>query len=265
MTTETATGQALEVPGATLRYDVRGSGPLVLLVPGGAADSTIFAALVPHLVDDHTVVTFGPRGIGRSTLTGPAGEVAVQTQADDVHRLLAAITSQPARVFASSGGAVTALELVTRHPEQVHTLVLHEPPLVELLPDRDELRVAMDALAGTCRTAGPDVAMREFLRISGQTVRPDEYAIPPAMRPAAEFFLQHMIGPIIRYRPDPTALPPLAIGVGTGTTQLAHRAAMALAALLAIPTTPFPGEHIGFATHASSAAAVLRPLLGSAA
>jgi hypothetical protein len=81
------------------------------------------------------------------------------------------------------------------------------------------------------------------------------------MRPNVEFFLQYMISPIIRYRPDPAALPTLAIGAGTGAGQLAHRGASALAELLGTTTTPFPGGHVGFATHADSTAGVLRGLL----
>jgi pimeloyl-ACP methyl ester carboxylesterase len=253
--------RVLDVPGATLRYQLHGSGPLLVLIPGGAADSTIFAPLLPHLTSTYTVLTFDPRGIGRSTLDEPAQEITIPTQADDVRRLLDKAGGGPARVFASSGGTITALELVTRHPDLVHTLVLHEPPLVELLPDRDELLAALDALAGTCREAGPEAAMREFLRVTGQLTRPDLFTLPARMRPDVEFFFEHMIRPIVRYRPDPTALPKLAVGAGTGTGHLAHRGAHALADLLGIPPTAFPGEHLGFATHANSAADVLLGLL----
>jgi clorobiocin biosynthesis protein CloN7 len=222
----------------------------------------IFAPLVPLLVDDYTVVTFDPRGIGRNTLTSVPQQVAVSTQADDVYRLLQAVSDEPVAVFASSGGAVTALELAARQPERVGTLVVHEPPLVELLPDRAELPVAMDALAGRCAADGPERAMREFLRISGQAGRLDDYTVPARLLPAVDFFLRYMISAIVRYRPEPAALPELAIGVGTGAGQLAHRGATALGELLGIPTTAFPGEHVGFATHAQPAAGVLRELLG---
>jgi len=259
---DSTTERVLEVPGATLHYSVRGSGSLLLLIPGGAADSMIFAPLVPLLVDDHTVVTFDPRGIGRSTLTSAPQQVDVSTQADDVHRLLQAVTDEPVAVFGSSGGAITALELASRHPEWIHTLVVHEPPLVELLPDRAELHLAMDTLAGRCEVDGPESAMREFLRISGQVARLDEYTVPARMLPAVDFFLRYMVSAIVRYRPEPAALPELAIGVGTGAGQLAHRGATALGELLGTRTTAFPGEHVGFATHAQLAAVVLQELLG---
>jgi pimeloyl-ACP methyl ester carboxylesterase len=258
------TDHPLDVPGATLRYDIQGEGPLLMLIPGGAADSTVFAPFVPHLVGDFTVVTFDPRGLSRSTITDPAGDIPIETQAADVHRLIEAVSDDPVAVFGSSGGAITALELATRHPNQVRALVVHEPPLVELLPDRDELKAAMDTLPGICRADGPEAATREFLRISGQFNRlDDDYVFPPRMRPAMEFFLEHMISPIIRYRPDPSALPELVIGVGTGTGELGHRGALALAELLGTATTQFPGGHAGFATHATTAAEALRGALSA--
>lgn len=64
--------------------------------------------------------------------------------AHDVHRVLQAVTHEPALVFGSSGGAVTGLALATRHPEQVRTLVAHEPPLVEVLPDAEQVRDVYD-------------------------------------------------------------------------------------------------------------------------
>ena len=51
-----------------------------------------------------------------------------EEHADDLHRLILALDARPVDIFASSGGAVNALALVARHPEQVRTLVAHEPP-----------------------------------------------------------------------------------------------------------------------------------------
>ncbi len=41
--TITATAGTLEAPGATLHYEVRGRGPVLVLLPGGTADAAIFA------------------------------------------------------------------------------------------------------------------------------------------------------------------------------------------------------------------------------
>jgi hypothetical protein len=39
------------------------------------------------------------------------------------------------RAVPGSSGAIVALDLVTRRPELVSTVVVHEPPILELLDD----------------------------------------------------------------------------------------------------------------------------------
>ena len=147
--------QNLKVAGATIYYELRGSGPVLLMMPGGPADAGAFRRIAEDLQSDYTVVTYDPRGLSHSPVDGPIqDERIVQTAADDAHRLLAAITKGPAFVFASSGGAVIALELATRHPEQVRTLVPHEPPTPALFPDPAKERAAMADIVQTYRTAG---------------------------------------------------------------------------------------------------------------
>src|SRR6201993_3644431 len=127
----------LDAPGAVLHYDVRSSdassGPALLLVgsPMGAAG---FVTQAGHFTD-RTVVTYDPRGAGRSKRTDGASETTVEEHADDLHRLIDALGAGPVDIFASSGGAVNALALVAKHPEQVRTLVAHEPPAMRELPD----------------------------------------------------------------------------------------------------------------------------------
>ncbi|MGH2618664.1 MAG: alpha/beta fold hydrolase, partial [Thermomicrobiales bacterium] len=120
---ETAEKSSLHVqaPGARLYYDVSGSGPVLLLIPGGAADADIFTPIVAPLAEHYTVVRYDPRGISRSRLDGPAEDVPVELHADDAQRLLKAIGSEPAYALGSSGGAVIGLALAERHPELVQT------------------------------------------------------------------------------------------------------------------------------------------------
>jgi pimeloyl-ACP methyl ester carboxylesterase len=101
-------------------------------------DATSFAPLANLLAGDHTVLTTDPRGINRSPVDDPAQDSTPQMRAGDLSRLLTHLGAGPAAVLGSSGGAVSALALAQAHPEQVHTLVAHEPPLIELLPDRAE-------------------------------------------------------------------------------------------------------------------------------
>src|SRR5258708_38376989 len=110
----------LKVPGARIYYEVRGSGPVLLMMPGGPAAAGVFHRIAGHLASEYTVVTYDPRGLSHSPLDGPIqDERIVQTAADDAHRLLEATTKEPAFVFASSGGAGIALQLADRHPEQI--------------------------------------------------------------------------------------------------------------------------------------------------
>src|SRR4030081_2474696 len=153
--TSTIKSGTLQVPGANLYYEVRGSGPVLLMMPGGPADATAFRSIAGELPPLHTVVTYDPRGLSRSTLEGPLDEERiVEVFADDVHRLLAAVTKEKADVFASSGGAVIALELAARHPDQLKTVVAHEPPTPMLQPNPAHVRAVMEQITAAYRTEG---------------------------------------------------------------------------------------------------------------
>ena len=131
------TARTLEVPGARLYYEVRGQGPLVVLV-GAPMDARSFGPLAELLAGDYTVLTTDPRGINRSPVDDPGQDSTPEMRADDLSRLVAWVDAGPAVVLGSSGGAVSALALVQAHPGQVRAVVAHEPPLIELLPDRAE-------------------------------------------------------------------------------------------------------------------------------
>ena len=250
----------LDVPGARLYYERRGTGPLLLLI-GSPMDSTGFAGLASALAGDYTVVTYDPRGIGNSSRQDLGRDVTPEQQADDVHRLLAALGREPAYVFGSSGGAVVGLALVTAHLGQVRTLVAHEPPVVELLPDSAQVRAQIQDIYDTYRADGADKAMQKFMAHAGLGAAPGQKAEAPLwepspeqmarMRATTEVFLAHLIRPTTRYRPDIEALrtAPTRIVVAVGATskgQLANRSARALAAELGTPAVEFPGDHGGF-------------------
>src|SRR5215210_310833 len=186
---EAATTDYLTVPGARLYYEVSGSGPVLLLIPGGTADADGFAPLASFLEEHYTVVRYDPRGISRSRLDGPAEDVAVEVHADDAQRLLMAIGSDPAYVLGSSGGAVIGLALVERHPEVVQTLVAHEPPLLELLPEGSERRKGGREIYDTYLEEGAGAAMEKFMAVAGM----DEPVLPADLSPETqEFMAQQM-------------------------------------------------------------------------
>ena len=253
------TAQILDVPGARLYYERRGAGPLLLLI-GSPMDSTGFAALADALADEYTVVTYDPRGIGDSS-RDDTGDVTPEQQAEDVHHLVSALGGGPADVFGSSGGAVVGLALVTAYPGQVRTLVAHEPPVIDLLPDSAQLRAEMQDIYDTYRTDGADKAMQKFLAHAGLMPAAGQQADAPhwqpstqqiaRMRASTDHFLAHLIRPTTDYRPDIAALraAPVRIVVAAGATskgQLPNRTAVALARQLGTPVAEFPGDHGGF-------------------
>ncbi|GAA1956432.1 alpha/beta hydrolase [Amycolatopsis minnesotensis] len=261
--------QFLAVPGARLRYQVRGTGPVLLLIPGGAMESAEFSRLAEDLAADHTVVTYDSRGISGSTRDDPGADITIDTQADDAARLLAAVTSEPALVFGSSGGAITGLALTAKHPGLVRVLVAHEPPVTTLLP---AAFTADDELTEVYRRDGVDAAMAKFMEIAeldgpgddGPEPDPAEYA---RMRANFDVFLGHMIAEIGAFEPDVDALATastrivLGGGAGSSADQPAKLAADAVAKLLGTETVLFPGDHVGFVFDPAGFAAKLREVL----
>ncbi len=203
----------LEVPGATLRYEVRGTGPVLLLIPGGGGDAGIFEPVADALADRFTVVTYDPRGHSRSPLDGPDVDQRVETQAEDAHRLLDRVApdGSPAYVFGTSSGAIVAVELLIRHPERIARVVAHEPVLVSLLPDAAEHHAFFSHVVATFREAGVDAAMAEMSAGCGEErgEKPDLSGLSPRMlttfervRGNSAFFLGRVLGPFSAHEPD---------------------------------------------------------------
>lgn len=265
MTMTEATTRTLEAPGATITYDVRPSGdgsqpPLMLIgSPMGAAG---FASLASHF-PDRTIVTYDPRGAERSTKQDPGTESNPGQHADDLHRIIQAVGG-PVDLFASSGGAINALALVAAHPEDVRTLVAHEPPLANVLPDAENAKAACRAIGDTYQQRGFGAGMAHFIAITGHRGDfPDDIAKQPAPD-AAQFGMpteddgsrtdvllyQNIIG-TTHYRPDFDALRAastrivMAAGVESEGT-MASRSAYGVARELGTEVVVFPSHHGGF-------------------
>ena len=123
-----------------------------------------FGTLAGHFTD-RSVVTYDPRGVERSTKADPATPSTPEQHADDLHRLIAALDAGPVDLFASSGGAVNALALVAKHPEQVRMLVAHEPPLASLRPDREGALAARRAISDSYQQRGFGAGLAHFIAI----------------------------------------------------------------------------------------------------
>ena len=268
----------LDVPGASLCYEVQGSGPALLLIPGGPADAAGFRHMAKLLSEQFSVVTYDPRGLSRSSVDDPSQVITVDTQAEDAYRLLNAVTSEPAYVFGNSGGAITGLELVTKHPNAVRVLIAHEPPVAELLPNHGEVAQQNEEVYQTYLREGAGPAMMKFMAMAGFQAGPPRHEpeepnaemreAMESMRANLELFLSQMLREIVAYRPNAERLTagPTRVVVARGTTsegQLAYRTATALADLLDVEPVQFPGDHGGFAADSEQFAQTLRQVLAS--
>jgi pimeloyl-ACP methyl ester carboxylesterase len=264
---------SLATPGAHVYFEVRGSGP-ALLVVGCPMDAAAFATLAELLAVDHTVITTDPRGTHRSTVDDPDQDVTPDMLADDLGRLLIHLDLGPVAVFGSSGGAVSALALAQRHPHLVHTVVAHEPPLNELLEDRDQLRVGTNDIIVTYLSGDIGGAWGKFFTQANISLTAEQMAHAPHEpdpQAAADerFFFAHTLRPTTSWTPDFAALrngpARLVVGVGADSTgQQCDRTTTALAAAVTMSRTVFPGDHVGFMMHPNHFADRLRAALNPA-
>ncbi len=256
----------LDAPGAVLFYDVRSndsSTEPVLLLIGSPMGADGFVTLAGHFTD-RTVVTYDPRSAGRSKRTDGSPETTPDEHADDLHRLIEALDAGPVDIFASSGGAVNALALVAKHPEQVRTLVAHEPPAAQQLPDRERALAAATGIHQTYQSSGFGPAMAKFIAlVSYEGPIPEGFADQPGPDPASfgmptgddgsrddPLVGQNMIS-CTHYQHDFDALraAPTRVVVGVGAESggmRAGRAAVAVAERLGTTPVTFPGGHDGF-------------------
>jgi pimeloyl-ACP methyl ester carboxylesterase len=260
------TTRTLEVPGATLTYDVRpGDAPdaTPLFLIGSPMAAAGFGTLASHFTD-RTVITYDPRGSERSELAEPTKPPTPEDHADDLHRIIQEVGAGPVDLFASSGGAVNALALVTRNPEDVRTVVAHEPPIPSLLPDREAALAASRAVHETYRQRGWGAGMAHFIAVvSHRGEFPSDFAEQPAPDPASfgmpteddgtrdDPLLGLALVGSIAYEPDLDALRAastrIVMAAGEESRgEMANRGAFAVADHLGRKPEIFPSNHGGF-------------------
>jgi pimeloyl-ACP methyl ester carboxylesterase len=255
--------RTLKVPGATLYFEIRGSGPVLLCISGGPTDAGLFGDLAERLADRYTVVSYDQRGHSRSELDGEPEDIPVAVHADDAAAILAAVSNEPAYVYGSSGGGTIGLELVARHPGLVRTLVAHETFLLELLPDAARWQSELDDISDTYRTEGVFAAMGKFGAIveeGGPKYSEEMQQTPPTpegqemmrrMGGNFDLFIAHELRLNGAYVPDFDALRTgstriVSAAGETSGEQAARRSAVALAERLGMPVTTLPGAHGGW-------------------
>lgn len=284
--------RSLRVPGARIHHEVRGSGPLLLLIPGGPQDAGVLAELARRLADRYTTVAYDPRGNSRSLQDGTTGGRADEDQrldvhADDAAHLIRSLGGGPADVFGTSGGAQIALALAARNPELVRAVVAHEPPCVMLLDDPSEALAHDRVIHETYLKEGVEAGIALFLGLNDlDGTEPDGSepgegdGAPPQMSEEDtatfervsgnfDYFLAHGMLPLSLYRPDVDALrrngTRVAVGLGEGSGgRDIHAMGSALAGELGVEPVTFPGDHLGYETEPEAFTETLHRALTSA-
>jgi pimeloyl-ACP methyl ester carboxylesterase len=261
------TTHKLESPNADIVYDVRGTLPTSdgrppLFMIGQPMDASGFTTLASYF-PDRTVITYDPRGLGRSVRKDGRVDQSPTVQADDVHAVITALGAGPVEMFASSGGAVTALALVAAYPNDVTTLVAHEP-LIPVLPDAEAAERALAGVRDAYEARGWGAGMAAFIAMTswpGELT--DDYFARPAPDPAQfgmpteddgardDPLLSDRSWAVTSYRPDIDALmaSPTRIVIAVGEESMGTftgRTSVATAELLGQQATVFPSHHGGF-------------------
>lgn len=273
---DTATTGILAAPGARLYYEVRGTGPSLLLIPGGNGDAGPYERAATELAALFTVVTYDRRGYSRSPRDrDPDDGERLGVDVDDALRLLDHLGDGPAVVFGSSSGAIVALDLVCRRPGSIRVLVAHEPPAVTILPDADDLLTVLDDVYRTYRRHGVGPAMEKFNAAVGLD---SPFALRSAADPGrlaemmarmggnTEFWLEHELRQYPRVVPDIEALRAVSsrlvlAGGRESRRHFPYRPNTVLAERLHLGLVDFPGGHVGYASHPTEFAARLVEVL----
>jgi pimeloyl-ACP methyl ester carboxylesterase len=263
---------ALKVPGARVFYRVRGSGPWLMLLGGGASDADGLDRIACCLTADYTVITHDRRGLSRSLLDDPGQppDITVAAHSEDVHHVLTALGAAPAMIFGSSIGGIIGLDLLIRHPDDVRVLVAHEPPVGGLLTGDEEPPVSFTDICA--ETGDADASMRQFaasLAPAGLRSAAQDRPRTKAKTRNNEFFITNDAPAVHRYELDLGALTALTsrlvIGGGRdGREFFPYICASRLAGRLGIGLAEFPGNHGGYAIYPAEFARALRQVLGSA-
>jgi pimeloyl-ACP methyl ester carboxylesterase len=258
----------LETAGADIAYDVHGPPPTAdgrppLFMVGQPMDASGFSTLASHF-PDRTVVTYDPRGLGRSIRRDGRVDHSPTVQANDVHAVIEGLGAAPVEMFASSGGAVTALALVAAYAKDVVTVVAHEPPLIPVLRDAEAAERARAGVHDACEAKGSSAGMAAFIAMtSWRGEFTDEYFAQPPADPFTfgmateddgsrdDPLLSDRSWPVSSYRLDVDALAaaPTRVVIAVGEESqgtFTGRTAMATAELLGQQATVFPSHHGGF-------------------
>jgi pimeloyl-ACP methyl ester carboxylesterase len=251
-----------------LYYEVRGDGPPLLLIMGASGCGDVFGRFAELLADEFTVVSYDRRGNGRSPRPPDWNTTSPEEQADDAAALLAGLGLAPAAIFGTSSAGIFALAAAIRRPESVRGAVLHEPALLRLFDDPDEVRASLTRLVREAMEAGGTTAgLERFLRFAGGDANWErlEPGVQKTMLASATTYFGVESGAFDAYLPDDQTLAsittPIELLVSTQSHPFFSEAAGRLAERLGVEVIRTPGTHFPYLDHPEALAQTIRPFL----
>ncbi len=261
-------GNLLDVNGAKIYHEVRGSGPSVLFIAGATGDCGQFERVAELLSDEFTVVTYDRRANSRSPRPEGWEGTSTEEQSEDVAGLIEALGIAPAAVFGNSAGAIIGLDLVIRHPELVRGAILHEPPMTAGMSNPEEVMGAIQQVVeGGMQRGGPRGGCETFLRfVAGDEVFENlDPHLRERMLDNGETFFGLEMGAFEPFHPDEASLTtveaPVRVMVGTESAPFFAETARWLAERLGVESETLPGAHTPYFDRPQEMAESLRPLL----
>ena len=256
------------VNGAELYFEIRGSGPPVLLIMGATGDGGRFDAFADLLADEFTVVSYDRRGNGRSPVPPGWRTTSPEEQADDAAALLNALGTGPAAVFGTSSGGNFALCLMIHLPGSVRAAILHEPGLYALVDDFDAVRAPVRTLVEEAMGAGgPSAALeRSWCYTAGDDAwKRLAPALRERLRATASTLFRVEPGTYELYLPDDETLAarsaPVRLLVSEDGLPFAPEIAGRFGKRLGVDVATTPGTHAAYHDHPYELAEVVRPFL----
>lgn len=253
------TSNTLRVPGGEIAYEVRGSGPVLLMISGGSGSSSGYVGMADYLAQQYTVVLYDRLGGPKSPLREAQADMSIERHSHDAHLLLTKLGTEPVSVFGSSAGGLVGLDLLAHYPQLVRLLIAHEPTVPGVLSAFDASQAHQLALY---RSEGVMAALQQSAldTPSAREAPEADVQLPPSdMQGAlakAEVLYQHTVPAILSYQPDFETLTSLSsklvLAAGQSSRELAtfvYQATEALARRLYIAVSTFPGDHISCVLH----------------
>jgi pimeloyl-ACP methyl ester carboxylesterase len=236
--------------GAEIYCEHRGNGPSLLLMHGAMEDAGFYSSAAEILADRFKVITYDRRCNSRSS--GDRGtDMSVAQQARDAAAIIETIGDGKTIVVGRSGGAIIGLELAATRPELIDFLIVHEPPVIELLQETESRRWRsfVEEVYVKCLHEGLDAAQTEFMK---SLVNVPYSPYPPDLNERlsgnVDFFFKHELREFIGYVPKINKIRSNKVSIVTATGIDSNdayyvQATKALASNLGCNNVEFPGHH----------------------